>query len=82
MATKQQIAEMTEVARAGFTAQGKPNPYLWSSANWLLFAFGMMMNASGRTLPRDTRTSRGDSVRNGDMVFKYHYEGDYFERIA
>ena len=69
--------DLTSAARAGY--DGNQNPHLYSSAYWYAHALGQYLHATGRTVPRDVRMSRG-YIRANDMLFKH--DGSTFERVA
>ena len=48
--------------RYAFTSRA-PNPYIWSSTNWLLFEAGLLWESGGRSEPVMARKSRGYTVR-------------------
>jgi hypothetical protein len=62
-------ANLTAEASAGYF--GNDNPHLWSSPCWYAHALGRYLHATGRTVPRDVRMSRGNSIRCGDMLFSF-----------
>jgi hypothetical protein len=45
--------------------------YLATSPAWYAYHLGQFMQATGRTMPRDVRMSRGCSIRCNDMLFKH-----------
>jgi hypothetical protein len=49
----------------GFEGLGKEtkNPFIWSSACWMLFEAGRLWANGGRTLPIMARKSRGYTVK-------------------
>ncbi len=61
--------DMTKEACAGYA--GNENPYLPTSPNWYAHELGKYFKASGRTVPRDVRMGRGDSIRGNDMRFAF-----------
>ena len=63
----------------GFTA----NPYLFSSANWILHELGIYFYNSGKTEPKGAKMSRGYSVKVSDMAFKAIFDKQTikFERM-
>lgn len=74
--------DLTAVARTGF--DGNDNPHLATSPCWYAHALGRYLHDTGRTVPRDVRMSRGDSIRANDMRFSFAHPAAgrvTFERI-
>ena len=57
---------------------GAPNPFIWSSACWMLFEAGLLWANGGRSAPIIARKSRGYTVRveTADNVFIVAFVGD------
>ena len=72
---------LTEYARTGY--YGNENTHLATSPAWYAHALGQYLHASGRQIPNDVRMGRGDSIRSGDMRFKFDYNKGRitFERV-
>jgi hypothetical protein len=73
--------DLTEFARSGY--YGNANPHLATSPAHWAHALGAYLHATGRSVPRDVRMGRGDSIRANDMRFKVSgaMQAPDFERI-
>ena len=61
--------DLTTEAVQGFNREAVS--YLATSPAWYAYHLGQFMQATGRTMPRDVRMSRGCSIRCNDMLFKH-----------
>ena len=59
--------DLTPEARQGY--EGKPNTYLATSPSWYAWHLGALLQKTGRTMPRDVRMGRGNSIRANSMRF-------------
>jgi hypothetical protein len=79
------VQDMTAVARARY--DGNENRNYYTSPHYYAHALGAYLHASGRSVPRDVRMGRGDSIRANDMRFSITHapkgkpNGVTFERI-
>lgn len=73
--------DLTKEANVGY--MGNDNPHLATSPSWYAHALGQYLHSTGRSVPRNVRMSRGDSIRANDMLFKFKHAGKSitFERI-
>jgi hypothetical protein len=73
--------DLTSYACTGFG--GFPNPHIATSPARYAHALGAWFLRTGRTLPRDVRMGRGDSIRANDMRFTFTDTADCirFERV-
>lgn len=76
------MTNLLDIAREAYNAaHDAPNPYLaWSPAS-MAFRLGIWMHATGRSIPRSCKMSRGYTMRCNDMLIKFHDDGK-LERIA
>ncbi len=66
--------KILDAAIEGYNAEdGATSPYLATSPNDAGWRIGRWMRDTGRTLPRDCRTSRGDTYHINDMKVRLDY---------
>ncbi len=68
---------MINIAKDGYDAPKRDNPYLYSSPNWHAYAAGQKLAKDGHGIPIACRMSRGCSVRikdNNDQEFIFKIE--------